>query len=197
MNIGIDTDGVLTDLYAYNYKIGKKILRCEPINPTGYDVREMFGISKRREVLVGLKYFFKYCKYHPPREHASEIIQRLNSEGHELYEITARKFVTMNNPLGVYSRYLLKNWYKKHEMSFADIILCSEKNSPEEKLRGCIQSKCKIMIEDKPDVAKLLDQNGIHVLLFDAPYNQQVEGENITRVYGWGEVYRVIREGIK
>ena len=50
------------------------------------------------------------------------------------------------------------------------------------------------MIEDKPDVAKLLDQNGIHVLLFDAPYNQQVEGENITRVYGWGEVYRVIRE---
>ena len=62
MNIGIDTDGVLTDLYAYNYSIGKKALKREPDNPMGYDVREMYGLSEKQEFRIGLKYFFKYCK---------------------------------------------------------------------------------------------------------------------------------------
>lgn len=193
MNIGIDTDGVLTDLYEYNYELGKEVLKRELINPKGYDVTEMFGVGRVWKMFFGLKYFFKYCKEWPPREKASEIIQLLNNEEHQLYEITARKFVTMQNPLGVYSKYLLEQWYKKHDMKFEEIILCSEKNAPEEKLRGCIYSGCRIMIEDKPDVAGLLAANGIHVLLFDAPYNRKVEGENITRVYSWQEVYESIQ----
>lgn len=193
MNIGIDTDGVLTDLYAYNYSIGKRVLKREPDNPTGYDIRAMYGLSEKQEFLIGLKYFFKYCKKWPPREGAVEVIERLNAEGHQLYEITARKFVTKKTLLGKYSRHLLKKWYKRNGMHFAEIILCSEEHSPEEKLAGCIRSGTKIMIEDKPDVAELLNRNNIRVLLFDAPYNQETKGENIVRVCSWAEVEKVIK----
>ena len=189
MNIGIDTDGVLTDLYAYNYSIGKKALKREPDNPEGYDVKEMYGISEKQEFLVGLKYFFRYCKKWPPREGAAEVIARLNAEGHHLYEITARKFVTKKNLLGKYSKHLLFRWYKRYGMRFAEIILCSEEHSPEEKLAGCIRKGVKLMIEDKPEVALHLAENGIAVLLFDAKYNQSVQHKNMTRVYSWEEIY--------
>ncbi len=194
MNIGIDTDGVLTDLYAYNYSIGKKALKREPDNPTGYDVREMYGLSEKQEFRIGLKYFFKYCKKWPPREGAVEVIERLNSEGHQLYEITARKFVTKKNMLGWYSKHLLFRWYKRHGMHFKEIILCSEEHSPEEKLAGCIRSGVTLMIEDKPEVVELLNKNNIRVLMFDAPYNREVKGENVMRVKSWGEVEKRIRE---
>lgn len=194
MNIGIDTDGVLTDLYAYNYSIGKKVLKREPDNPTGYDVRAMYGISVKQELLIGLKYFFRYCKKCPPREGAVEVIGRLNAEGHQLYEITARKFVTKKTMLGKYSKHLLMKWYKRYGMHFAKIILCSEEHSPEEKLAGCIRSGVTLMIEDKPEVVELLDKNNIRVLMFDAPYNREVTGENVTRVKSWAEVERIIQE---
>ena len=192
MNIGIDTDGVLTDLYTYNYSIGKKALKREPDNPTGYDIREMYGLSEKQEFRIGLKYFFKYCKKWPPREGAVEVIERLNADGHQLYEITARKFVTKKNLLGKYSKYLLFRWYKRHGMRFKEIILCSEEHSPEEKLAGCIRSGVTLMIEDKPEVVELLDKNNIRVLMFDAPYNREVKGENVTRVKSWEEVEKEI-----
>ena len=193
MNIGIDTDGVLTDLYGYNYDLGINILKRELINPEGYDVKSMFGVSDCWQLFHGLKYFFRYCKEWPPREQAPEVIGRLNREGHQLYEITARKFVTMKNPLGRYSKNLLKQWYKTYGLEFKEIILCAEKNAPEEKLKGCLKSGCRIMIEDKPDVAELLAENGIQIVLFDAPYNQHVTGANITRVFSWQEIYELIR----
>jgi len=193
MNIGIDTDGVLTDLYGFNYEIGTKVLEKELINPSGYNLKEMYGVKKSWELFHGLKCFFTYSKDWPPREQAPEMIQQLKNDGHRLCEITARKFVTMKNPLGWYSKYLLMKWYGKYEMNFDEIIFCSEKNAPEEKLKGCMQTDCKIMIEDKPDVAELLATNGIRILLFDAPYNRKVRGVNITRVYTWEEVYEKIR----
>ena len=193
MNIGIDTDGVLTDLYGFNYEIGTKVIKQELINPSGYNLKEMYGVKKSWELFHGLKCFFEYSKNWPPREKAPEMIRQLKNDGHRLNEITARKFVTMKNPLGWYSKYLLKKWYDKYEMKFDEIILCSEKNAPEEKLKGCIQTGCKVMIEDKPDVAELLAANGIQILLFDAPYNQLVKGENITRVYNWEDVYEELQ----
>ena len=193
MNIGIDTDGVLTDLYGFNYEIGTKVLKKELINPSGYNLKEMYGVKKSWELFHGLKYFFSYSKNWPPREQAPEMIRQLKNDGHRLNEITARKFVTMKNPLGWYSKYLLFKWYGKYGMKFDEIIFCSEKNAPEEKLKGCIQTGCKIMIEDKPDVAELLATKGIQILLFDAPYNKQVVGENIRRVFYWQEVYEIIQ----
>lgn len=187
--IGIDTDGVLTDLSKFYIEDGKKFFKKDPVNLNGYSIKEIFDCSDKDEFRYGLFNFIKYCKKCEPRVGCREIIEQLNLDGHELHEITARKFVTMNNPIGRYSRNLLEKWYKRHNMKFKTIQYCSETDSPTDKLIGCSKLKVDVMIEDKPDVALKLAKNGIKVILFDAPYNQNLIHENIERVYNWNEVY--------
>ena len=104
MIIGVDADGVLTDMQEFNYQCGKKFFRKEIVNPTGYSVKEIFKVSKTAEFCCGLKYFPKYCKEYPPRPDTAEILGKLKAEGHVLHEITARKFVTSKFPWGKLSR---------------------------------------------------------------------------------------------
>lgn len=48
------------------------------------------------------------------------------------------------------------------------------------------------MIEDKGDTALYLAENGIRVLLFDAPYNQDISHKNIVRVFSWNEIFDIL-----
>jgi uncharacterized HAD superfamily protein len=50
------------------------------------------------------------------------------------------------------------------------------------------------LIDDKPEVVLHLADNGIKVFLFDTRYNQNVNHENIIRVYDWNDVYGKIAE---
>jgi len=194
VNIGIDADGVLTDMSAFYFEYGEKFFKRKPSNLAGYSISEIFECSKKQEFKFGLKYFIKYCKECPPRVNCAEIIKQFNADGHNLYEITARKFVTMKNPLGGYSRWLFESWLKRYEMNFKEIFYCSESNSPVDKLKGCKRYELDIMIDDRPSVALFLAENGIKVLMYNAGYNQDVEHENIMRVDNWEAVYRIISE---
>lgn len=186
--IGCDADGVLTDMLKFNIENGRKFFKREPINPSGYDLKEIFGCSKFEEILFGLIYFPKYCKKYKERENCKLIIEKYSRNGHKWYEITARKFATDNNILGKYSRNAFENWTKERNMNFQDYIYCSEKNSPLDKLIACNKLSVDVMIEDKPDVALFLAENGIKVLLFSTPYNENINHENITRVNNWQEI---------
>lgn len=194
MIIGVDCDGVLTDMSAYIYEYGEKYFKRKPSNLNGYSAAEIFDCSDKEELKFGLCHFFTYCKKCPPRSRAVETISKLNNDGHELYEITARKFVTIHNPLGWYSRFLYEKWLKKHCFIFKDIFYCSESNAPVDKLNGCLKYSVDLMIDDKPDVALYLANNGIIVLLFDTRYNQNINHENIIRVYDWNDIYVKIAE---
>lgn len=197
MIIGVDCDGVLTDMSAYIYEYGEKYFKRKPSNLDGYSTAEIFDCSDKDEFRFGLRYFFTYCKKWPPRNGAAEIISKLNKDGHELYEITARKFVTMKNPLGWYSRLLYEQWLKKYGFEFKDIFYCSESNAPADKLIGCRKYSVDLMIDDKPEVALRLADNDVKVLLFDTRYNQNVNHSNIIRVYDWNDVYEKIVEIVK
>ena len=188
MIIGVDCDGVLTDMSAFILSCGEKWFKRPPSDPSGYGVMDAFGCTEREEFKFGLRYFFKYCRSWPPREGAVETIRRLNDDGHTLYEISARKFVTMKNPLGAYSRFLYKAWLRKNDFQFSGIYLCAEKGAAEEKLAYCRDCGAEVMIDDRPDVALLLAENGIPVLLFDAPYNQSFEHPNVVRVHSWNDI---------
>lgn len=192
MKIGIDADGVLTNMSAFYIEYGEKFFKCKPFNPAGYSISEIFDCSAKQEFRFGLKYFVKYCNDCPPRANCTETLAKLNVDGHELYEITARKFVTSHSPLGAYSRHLFERWLKAHGMEFKEIFYCSESNSPIDKLKGCRQFGIDVMIDDRSNVAMYLAENGIKVLLFDAPYNQEVSHKNIIRVTDWVNVYQTI-----
>lgn len=192
MVIATDADGVLTDMSGFNYTYGEKFFGHKPCNLSGYTTAEIFGESKGREFLFGLRHFYDYCCRLEPRENAAEICRRLCSDGHSIYVITARKFSTMKNPLGGLSRSLFRKWTAKNGLEFGDIFFCSEENTPPQKLHYCKQISAAIMIEDKSDIALYLAENGIKVLLFDTPYNCSAEHENITRVHSWDEIYKFV-----
>lgn len=191
--IGVDADGVLTDMSKFNIREGVKVFKKKKINRDGYGPADIFGLTKKEETMFGLKVFIKYITKEPPRQGAAEIIQRLNKAGDELHEITARKFVTLRNPLGAYVRYCFDKWLKKYKMSFKSIEYCSEDCTPRDKWIACSKLSVDVMVEDKPEVALYLAEQGIKVLLFNAPYNKEVEHENIIRVYDWYDVYNEIR----
>ena len=48
------------------------------------------------------------------------------------------------------------------------------------------------MIDDNPKVSTFLADNGIQVLLFDAPYNRGLEHKNIRRVHNWKEIGEIV-----
>lgn len=192
--IGVDADGVLTDMSAWNIREGKKFFKKDPVNPKGYGPCDIFGVSKKDEFIFGLFNLDNYCSEEPPRVGAVEVLNKLKNEGHELHEITARKFTTFNNALGSHYRKLFENWLKQHFSGvFKSIQYCSEVDSPTDKLIACSKLGVNVMIEDKPEVAIHLANNGIKVLLVDAPYNQELEHPNMIRVKNWYQVYEQIK----
>lgn len=192
MMIATDADGVLTDMSGFNYTYGEKFFGHPPTAPDGYTTAEIFGETKARELLFGVRYFYDYCCRLEPRRNALAVCAKLASEGHGICAITARKFSTMNNPLGALSRSMFGKWCEKNELNFDDVFFCTEKNTPAEKLEHCRKINAEIMIDDKPDIALHLAQNGIRVLLFDAPYNRSVAHVSITRVRSWDEIYEYV-----
>ena len=194
MIIGVDADGVLTDMQGFNYECGKKFFKKEIVNPAGYSVKEIFQVGKIAELVYGLQYFPKYCKKYPPRNDAVSVLNKLNSEGHILHEITARKFVTYKNIVGKYSQKWFVEWCAKNGFKFSSITFCSEKSGPEDKYDACKRLGVDIMIDDRPEIVLYLAEKGVPVLMMDAPYNQNVQHKYITRVYGWKDVYMKIME---
>lgn len=192
--IGCDADGVLTDMSAFNIREGIKTLKKQPINYDGYGPKDIFGLTDNQEFIFGLQVFPKYINSEPPRLGLTKVIPGIISRGNELHSITARKFATNKGPLGAYSRFAFERWLKKHNINFKSIQYCSESNTPIEKLMACLKLSVDVMIEDKPDVALLLAENGIKVLLFDAPYNKGFTHPNITRVHNWYEVDEQLRK---
>ena len=193
--IGVDADGVLTDMSKFNIEEGSKYFKKEPVDPTAYHTRDIFGVSKTEETIYGLRGALqKYCTKIPPRPQCQAVIQKLNDEGCELHEITARKFTTFKNVIGFYYRSLFENWLKRNKLNFKTIQYCSETFSPRDKLLGCRKLNVDVMIEDKPDVALYLAEKGVKVLLVDAPYNQGLSHENMTRVYSWDEIYDLVHQ---
>ena len=194
MKIAIDTDGVLTDMFGFLQATAENYLNRKPVKPEAYNIQEMFDVSKTKMLRYGLPVFLKYCKSCPPRENAQKVTDQLQKDGHELFEITARKFAARKNPIGLYSKKTLLEWYEKHGFHFSEIVFCPNKNTGQAKAEACIRCGAKIMVEDRPEVAEHLANSGINVLLFDAPYNRSFEHELVARVHSWDEVYEKINE---
>ena len=192
MIIGVDCDGVLTDMTAYIFHygekwFGRKPTKCNSMNPT-----DIFGCTRRQEIIFAMRFFFTYCKTWKPRKYARAVLRKLKQDGHELYQITARKFASGHNPLALYSRYIYKKWLREIRFDFDGLFFCSDHKGAPEKLKGIKHFSADIMIDDRPDISLYLAENGVKVLLFDTPYNKDVSHRNITRVYDWKDVYRKI-----
>jgi len=197
LKIGIDIDGVLTDIEKWQLDYGSKFYyenyHKGIINNKGYETDEIFDSSRECDNLFWDKYFKDYSVNVEVRKFAAEIISNLKNEGYEIYIITARGSF-LSHSSSVMSKkeneQIVKKWLNKNNIYYDQIIF-----SPEDKLDICINNKIDIMIEDKVDNINKISTK-IPVICYNAGYNEVCKGKNIYRVYSWYDIYYTIKNKI-
>ena len=193
MRIGIDIDGVLTDIEKFQIEYGSKYFferNKSIINYKGYETTDIFGVSLKEDDEfwnVAIKDYIK----EPARNYASEVIQMLKNEGNEIYIITARSSnLTYIDTIDTEQmRDIVREWLKKYNIYYDKLIF-----SKEDKLEICLENKVDVMIEDKPKNINEISTK-IPVICYHANYNKHCIGNNITRCYSWYDIYFHIKSG--
>ena len=193
MRIGREIDGVLTNVEHYvedyftkycvengiKYKVGE----------SDYEHYKTFSVTKKVEDEFWTKYILEYAVNEKVRPFASEVIDKLKSEGHEIYIITARWLSNRDDELGHKMREIVKEWLIKNEINYDKLIF--SKATKERKSKEIIDNKIDLMIEDSP---KNIDELSkiVQVICYNSSYNINCEGNNIIRCYSWYDIYKII-----
>ena len=189
MRIGIDIDGVLTDVERFQLDYGSNFFAKYNkfvINPKGYEPYEEFGVNIELEDKFWDEYYFYYLQNYPIRDFSSEIIKKLKDEGNEIYIITARHGEQRISTEEIQS--ITKNWLEENGVIYDKLIF-----SPEDKLETCLNNKIDVMVEDKPaNINKISTK--IPVVCFHSGYNEDCNGDNIHTAYSWYDVYHKIKQ---
>ena len=193
MNIGIDIDGVLTDLERKTIDYATKLCVEEnwPININVNEYRDVkaFNWTEEQAEKFWNKYLVKYIIESPVRTFAPEILAKLQEEGNKIYLITARNESGMQPKYHGKMQQLTKEWLEKQNIKYEKLIFAAD----EEKLQQCLENKVDVMIEDSPKNIKNISSK-IKVIKFDCQYNKHVNGQNVITAYSWYHIYRIIKE---
>ena len=115
--------------------------------------------------------------------------KKLKEEGHEIYIVTARDdYGVPKEYVGKMRGEIVPKWLEENKIPY-DKIIYTEGS----KLPYVVGNYVELMIEDSPEIIKELSSK-IPVLCFNCQYNENIKGQNITRVYGWYEVYDKIKK---
>lgn len=192
MRIGIDIDGVLTDIEQWQLDVGGKFFskfNKGVANKDGYEITEIFNVSDELDNQFWNEYLYEYVTKEPSRKFASEVIKKLKEDGNEIYIVTARYLTDRNTEDGEKMRKIVVNWLAEQKIDYDEIIF-----SPEDKKENCKKYNIDIMIEDKVDNINKISSI-IPVICFHAGYNKECKGKNIYRVYNWYDIYNLINGG--
>ena len=193
MNIGIDIDGVLTDLERATIDFGTKMCIEEnwPITMdlSKYWEVEAFGWTSEQADKFWNKYLVEYVTQSPARRFAKEIISKLREEGNNIYIITARDESGMPPEYYGKMQQLTREWIERYEIEYDKLIFAKDS----EKLEKCLENNVDIMIEDSPRNIRNISSK-VKVIKFDCQYNKDVIGSNIINAYSWYHIYRIIKE---
>ena len=190
MRIGVDIDGVLTDIERFMIDYGSKFFIDNkiPLNlkPGFYDDVKMLNCTEEQAVDFWRKYIIYYFQEYPARDFASEVIKKLKKEGHEIYILTGRNQYGVPNEYIGKIKELTEQWLKENDILY-DKIIYTEGS----KLPYCKGNYIELMIDDYSKVLEEVSPQ-IPTICFNCYYNEDIEGKNITRAYSWYDVYSKI-----
>lgn len=193
MKIGIDIDGVLTDIERYSVDYLSKYCFENNIDfnigESDYEIYKTFNITKEQEDEFWNQYLELYAKNEKARSFSSETIKKLKEDGHEIYIVTARWLTNRDDEIGNSMREMVKNWLFKNEIIYDKLIFT--KAAKEQKYEEITDNQIDLMIEDSPNNVNQLSRI-VPVICFDTGYNRKCEGKNIMRCYSWYDIYRTI-----
>ena len=193
MNIGIDIDGVLTDMerdiidYATRMCVEDKIQI--KVDVSKYYETDTFDWTPEQSDRFWNKYLVPYVVETNARKYSKEIIEKLRQEENKIYIITARDESGLPEEYYGKMQQLTKEWLNKNEIEYDKLIFAKDKD----KLQKCIENNIDIMIEDSPDNIQNISTK-IKVIKFDCQYNKQVAGKNIVTAYSWYHIYDIIKK---
>lgn len=188
MRVGIDIDGVLTDVGEWQLLYGSKFFQKIPENPKAYEVGKAFSTTNEMDAEFWEKYLFKYAAECVARPLAEEITHRIHGRKHKIYIITARAKSLEKTPEGRAMKKIVKKWLKKHNIYYDKLIFTKE-----DKLEACLKYKIDVMIEDKPENILQLSEF-LPVIKFTCPYNQKISGKNILSAHSWSDIEILISQ---
>jgi len=188
MHIGLDLDEVVAEFFDevikfYHKKTGE-LHKKE--NMKSYNFWELWDIS-REEAVNLIEDFHENHNVDTitPVEKAIESVNHLLTKN-KITIITARpsKF-----------KHKVESWLNKHfPEANLEVIYASgfHGNQYKTKPQICKDINVDLIIEDSLQTAKECATKGIKVILFDKPWNQSQEQENITRVFHWPQAVKEI-----
>ena len=187
MRIGVDIDGVLNDIGGWHYSCGYKFCIENNIDrgfkPYEYLIEKQFFLTEKENNKFWKEYIFDLMVSIPTRSYASRVINELRNMGHQIVILTARDNRYLTNQYANTMNFYVEEWLKKNNIEYDEII--SGRGNKKDK---CLKNNIDIMIEDKANNV-LEISNHIPVLCFDAPYNLEVNKDNVTRIYSWYQIY--------
>ena len=195
MNIGIDLDGVLTDIQGFNLKHAppffKKKFGREVADPDPYDIRDIFACPEHEYKAYWKKHLLKYAVMEPARPGAKAFTRKLRNDGHTVFIVSKRVFTCQKNFMGLLMRNLFRNWLWRNGIRYDGIVFC-DNDVPDSKRAACLENCIELMVDDEP-----VNINAIapiaKVICYDTSYNRECDGENIFRAKDFDEAYCLIQ----
>lgn len=186
MKIGIDIDGVLTDIERYILDCGTKYcyennmqIDLKNIN---YDEMKTFNWNEKQALKFWNDYLVDYVKNYKPRDYAVEVINKLKKDN-EIYIITARNDYGMPKVDSGKMPEFTKNWLEENKIYYDKLVF-----KPDcEKLDYCLENGIDVMIEDSPNNIINISKQ-VPVICYNCEYNTKVSGNNIIRAYSWYDI---------
>lgn len=169
MRIGIDIDGVLTNIEQWQLNYGGKFfskLNKSVVDKDGYEVSTIFGVDDDLDSKFWDEYLYEYVTKEPSRKFASEVIRNLKEDGNEIFIVTARYLTNNNDEKGQQMREIVVKWLNEQNIYYDNIIF-----SPEDKLETLLNNKIDLMIEDKDEKINKISRK-VPVICFNAGYNK-------------------------
>lgn len=187
MRIGIDIDGVLTNVEEFEINYGSKYLyENEMFNNIIRNIdftKENFNINEDISNKFWSKAIYDYVKI-PPRNFACEVIKKLKESGNTICIITNRTSdLSYCNITPDEMKKIVVKWLKENLIYYDELIF-----SNGNKTKFIIDNKIDVMIEDNPKNVKAISKT-IPVICYDARYNINCKGKNIFRCYSWYDIY--------
>jgi len=195
MNIGIDIDDTISETfetllpYSQKYTI-EDLKRKSEIDLRG-DLSNHFyivyvnGWNEQEAKEFWEKYYAEILRQVNIKKFASEVINKLKQEGHKIYLITARWDMRADNV-----KEITKQWLKENNVVYDELII-----NASDKLSIAKEKNIDIFIDDSFNNCKSIkDGTNAKVYLMNTKMNENLNDENIKRVYSWPEVYSLISQ---
>ncbi len=194
MNLGLDIDGVLTNIEAFQFKYGipffKKEYNKDVINAHGKDIKQIFDCTEKEEHKFWGRYLFQYAITDPIRESAADYTKWAYQNGHSIYIITSRVFTTQKSVMGYLMRFIVKAWLKKNHVKYEKIIFCDA-----DKTQAIKEYDIQYMVEDDPDNITALKEL-THVICMNAKCNEHITDSAVKRCFDFKEIINYVAKKI-